>query len=284
MNIKEFLRKVPCLVSFKRQVQSTIGNAAYKDLMATLRSGEGQEKLVAEALDRLRRPLIRNDAEWVEKIENERATLKARKELLVDGSLGEGGLYDEKVTVEMACNVSKRIRPALMLYHLVRATKPAKVLELGTNVGISSAYLAAALKENGKGALVTCDASPYRQRIAKEVHSNLGLDNVTYVNGIFTESLAPTIKVMGGVDFAFIDGHHQYQPTLDYFREIYESAEPNSIFVFDDIRWSDGMIQAWRELQNDHRLQTVIDLTSVGIGVGKGQGQQKFVSRRAWVF
>ena len=99
--------------------------------------------------------------------------------------------------------------------------------------------------------MVTLDASAYRQRLAKEIHANLGLDNISYVTGLFTDTLQPTLTDMGTVDLAFIDGHHQYQPTLDYLEEILKFSTPDTVFVFDDIRWSEGMKQAWDEIRAD---------------------------------
>lgn len=224
---------------------------------------------IAEALRGVQTRLAPSDRDWIEKIEAERKRLFGKNEYLIDGSLGSGGLYDQDVTIAAACNVSKPFKPALMLYFLVRALKPANILELGTNVGMSSAFMAAALKFNGaSGKITTMDASPYRQRVAKEVHGNLGLENVSYVVGNFTDTLHGTLQSAGPIDLAFIDGHHQYQPTLDYFDEIWKSAAPGAVFIFDDIRWSDGMERAWAEIQADKRLGLIVDLSSVGLGVG----------------
>jgi predicted O-methyltransferase YrrM len=162
--------------------------------------------------------------------------------------------------------VSKRPQPALLLFLLIRAIQPLHVIELGTNVGISSAYIAAALKANGQnGRMTTLDASPYRQHLAREIHRNLGIDNISYVRGLFTDTLTSTLADIGSIDFAFIDGHHQYQPTLDYFETILPYSTPDSVFVFDDIRWSDGMKKAWSQIQSDDRLGLIVDLSSVGI-------------------
>ena len=44
-----------------------------------------------------------------------------------------------------------------IVYDHVRATRPAEVLELGTAHGVGAAYMAAALRDNGAGRLVTVD-------------------------------------------------------------------------------------------------------------------------------
>lgn len=222
--------------------------------------------------------LSSDETELLSRIEQKRESLLACNDLLDDGSLAEPGLYDTGVSVGQACEVSKKPRPSLMLYSLVRALKPQCVIELGTNVGISSAFIAAALKANG--AITTLDASPYRQKVARNIHSELGFDNVNYKQGLFDDTLADTLRNLGKVDLAFIDGHHQYQPTLDYFEDILRFSSPNAVFVFDDIRWSAGMSKAWSALQNDKRLGVVIDLYSMGICVRASESiSQRYVFR-----
>jgi predicted O-methyltransferase YrrM len=47
-----------------------------------------------------------------------------------------------------------------LLYALVRALKPRLVVETGTFSGISSTYIARAMRENGLGQLITCEIDP----------------------------------------------------------------------------------------------------------------------------
>ncbi|MDI1476007.1 class I SAM-dependent methyltransferase [Polyangium sp. y55x31] len=239
-------------------------------LRALSRAPHPRAQDIVSAVARLRAPLPPPERALLAKIEAERGRLAAREEPLIDGTLPSGP-YDDRVTVQQACSVSKGKKSALFLYLLVRAFKPELVIELGTNVGISSSYLAAALQVNGRGRLVTLEASPYRIRCAKGVHERVGLGNVTYVQGLFTDTLETTLRELGTVDFAFIDGHHQYQPTLDYFGLIHRHATPDATYVFDDIRWSSGMLSAWDEIQRDERLSLSADLYSVGVCVAAGQ-------------
>ena len=115
------------------------------------------------------------------------------------------------------------------------------------------------------GRLVTLEASPYRQRLARELHGRVGLDNIDYRLGLFVDTLDAALDEFESFDFAFIDGHHQHEPTLDYFDRIWRHATPGAVFVFDDIRWSDGMQRAWAELQADPRIELAVDLYSVGV-------------------
>jgi predicted O-methyltransferase YrrM len=217
-------------------------------------------------------PLLEATEKW-------RARTATRFEPLVDGSLGEPGLYDENVTISDAVKVSRKPLDAYMLYVLVREFRPQTVVELGTNVGISSAYLAAGQSRNGFGRTVTFDASPYRQRLARELHGEIGVHNVDCVCGLFTDTLVPQLNRGARVELAYIDGHHQYQPTLDYFDQICRHAADLCVFIFDDINWSDGMRNAWSSLKSDPRFTIIVDLRRMGIGVvANGQPSLQFVT------
>jgi len=200
----------------------------------------------------------------IQEVERFRATLIADTNLLADGTLGEPGIYDDKETVHGAVLRSKPRSEARLLYALAHEYQPNTVIELGTNVGISSAYIAAGLNN---GRLITFESSPYRLRVAQELHQNVGLTRVDYRRGLFKDTLPPSLDELPPVDMAFIDGHHQYQPTLDYFNLIWKHSTERCVFIFDDIRWSKGMRRAWRELQRDPRMALVVDLMSLGVGV-----------------
>jgi predicted O-methyltransferase YrrM len=269
MHIKLLIKQIPFAVRlYKKYINLVHGRANRKILQQLGTSPYWQAVRITDALKSLWRELPQSDQRWAERVELERKRLLRRQEPLIDGSLGRGGLYDDGVTIQDACLVSKPLESALLLFLLTRATKPSTVIELGTNVGISSAYIAAALKLNGEnGKIATFDASPYRQRLAQEAHRNLGLDNVSYVEGLFRDTIYPSLSKLGSIDLAFIDGHHQYQPTLDYFEEILKFSTPDTVFVFDDIRWSRDMKKAWSQIQSDERLGLVVDLSTVGVCV-----------------
>lgn len=222
---------------------------------------------VVACFHRLDTPTSAEDAR-IHAIERERRQMLKDDGPLIDGSEAEPGLYDKGQTIGAATKVSRSPRGALLLYQFIREFKPQLVVELGTNVGISAAYQAAALNDNANGGrLVTLEASPYRLRLAKSLHAKLGLENITYVQGLFSDTLQAALAEHGQVDLAYIDGHHQYQPTLDYFDALWRSSRQTAIFVFDDIRWSEGMLRAWTQLRADPRLDITVDLGSIGLGI-----------------
>ncbi|MGH8279070.1 MAG: O-methyltransferase [Gammaproteobacteria bacterium] len=201
-------------------------------------------------------------------IERERRRLLARTD-----PLGHGGAYDIDWTISAAAAISKSPKQAGLLGAMVREFAPQQVVELGTNVGISAAYMA--LGTTGK--MITLEASPARMTLARELHRNLGIENVEYVEGYFNDTLSTQLDRMPFVDFAFIDGHHEYQPTKDYCAAILPHAKRGAVFFFDDIRFSPGMWQAWSELSADDRFGLVLDFWTMGACVIRADSEPKIV-------
>jgi predicted O-methyltransferase YrrM len=199
----------------------------------------------------------------VSAIETIRSRMLADHGRLADGRLGEPSPWDE-VTVSKACSVSRNPRAARYLYRLVQSFRPKTIVELGTNVGVSSAYMGAAQR---RGTLVTLDASPYRIEKARALHAECTLQTIECVVGRFAETLGPTLDRLPSVDMAFIDGHHQYQPTLDYFETLRRKASDGALFVFDDINWSDGMRQAWASISSQPCFSIVVSMRNMGFAV-----------------
>jgi predicted O-methyltransferase YrrM len=101
--------------------------------------------------------------------------------------------------------------------------------------------------------------------IAKKNFEQLNLTNIRLTQGNFDVILPTLLKQIKTVDFCFIDGNHQYEPTLAYFKSMLPEISNDSILVFDDIHWSAGMEQAWREIQADEKVRCTVDLFFLGI-------------------
>lgn len=204
------------------------------------------------------------------KIEQHRRRLSADESLLVTGDLGQSGVFDDGVTVAGAVGVSKKRANAEHLFSYTVLTEAKCCIEIGTNVGISSSYIAAAMNAgNPDWQLHTLESSPYRIRLARQLHDDLGLRNIHYHQGLFYDTLPDVLKgLYSPVDLAFIDGQHQYQPTLYFFDTIYRYSAPNALFIFGDIEWSDGMKDAWAKVQaNSDRVVHSTSIAGVGFAL-----------------
>lgn len=153
-----------------------------------------------------------------------------------------------------------------LIFKIIRNYKPENCLELGTCLGLSGAYQISALKLNGHGKFTTIEGSA---ELAKHANSNLKKINYKdYVvhNGRFLDVL-PTILSDTNklVDFVFIDGHHDKIATWEYFELIYSATSKKSIFIFDDINWSEGMKDVWQRIYMDKRISVSFDIGNWGI-------------------
>ena len=169
--------------------------------------------------------------------------------------------------VAKICRASKPAFWAVVLFKLIRKLKPASCVELGTCVGISASYQAAAMKLNGDGFLRTLEGSPEVAKIAAETLSGLDLENAEVVTGPFHYTLDSVLKQSAPIDFFFNDGHHDHDAVIRYFNEAIPFLANDAVVMFDDISWSEGMKKAWLEIQKDKRVSATIDLGPVGIAV-----------------
>ena len=63
-----------------------------------------------------------------------------------------------------------------LLYGLVKILQPEKILETGTYTGISSMYMAQALKDNGHGHVTTLEIEPFHKDRAEQLWRACGVD------------------------------------------------------------------------------------------------------------
>ena len=152
---------------------------------------------------------------------------------------------------------------AQLLFRLVNHFRPATVLELGTSLGLTTAYLAAA---DSRHRVVTFEGCPNVAAVARETFAALHLANIELMEGNLDDTLGPTLAALGApVDFVFFDGNHRRGPTLRYFEQCLANAHEDSVFVFDDIHWSAEMEQAWDAIRAHPTVTVTIDLFHIGL-------------------
>lgn len=102
--------------------------------------------------------------------------------------------------------------------------------------------------------------------IARETFEKLELTGkIQFKTGLFDKVLPSFLEQLPQVDFAFIDGNHQYAPTIAYFELLAQKSTNETILVFDDIHWSADMEKAWEFIKKDARVTVTIDLYYLGL-------------------
>ena len=213
-------------------------------------------------------------------IEKLRTELLADRETIAVTDLGAGsrrGNTQQRQIGEIAKNSLKPRRQAEMLARLVRYFKPATVLELGTSLGTTTLYLSRAAQ---KGRVRTIEGCPAIAAIAQQNFNVYRAENITSHVGPFVEQLPGVLSSLDRLDFAFIDGHHAAEPTLNYFEQCLARSLNDTVFIFDDIHWSESMEEAWAAIKLHPKVTVTIDLFHFGIVfLRKEQQREHFVLR-----
>lgn len=168
----------------------------------------------------------------------------------------------EKKISFLAKNSAKSEKVGRLLTHLCDYTQPKTAIELGTSLGISTLYQYSGVKS---ASWTTFEGCSETAKIAKKVFSSYKANNIDIVVGNFDHTLDAAIKNMSQLDYVFFDGNHQKKPTINYFESCLKLAHNNSLFVFDDIHWSEGMEEAWEYIKNHPKVTVTIDLFWVGL-------------------
>lgn len=100
-----------------------------------------------------------------------------------------------------------------LLYMLARGCRAQNVVEFGTSFGLSTLYLAAALRDNGGGRLITTEFEPSKVARAKENLAAAGLDDLVEVRvGDALQTLAADLPET--VDLLLLDGAKALYPEV----------------------------------------------------------------------
>ncbi|WP_316804648.1 class I SAM-dependent methyltransferase [Pedobacter nototheniae] len=206
-----------------------------------------------------------------------------RKKLFNDDSditvtdLGAGSHLNKnrtKKVSQIAKNALKSPRLAQLIYRLAKNTEAKNLIELGTCLGITTAYLSEA---NPEAAVITIEGCPQTAEVARHNFKALELNNIELHVGNFDLILPGIIDEQQHLDFVYIDGNHRKDATLNYFKWCLPKVHENSLLIFDDIYWSQGMKEAWEEIKNHPDVMVTIDLFWIGlVYFKKGQAKEHF--------
>jgi predicted O-methyltransferase YrrM len=138
------------------------------------------------------------------------------------------------------------------LYAIARACKARRIVEFGTSMGISTIYLAAALRDNGGGQLIGSELEPAKVARARAHVEAAGLaDLVDIREGDALE----TLKDVGGdVDLALVDGAWSlYLPVL---KLIEPRLRPGAVVLAENA-FADDYLEYVRDPANGYLAYTL---------------------------
>ena len=159
-----------------------------------------------------------------------------------------------------------------LFYRLINFLNCKVSVELGTSIGLNTLYLAQA---NKNGMVHTFEGSEQLCNFAKKLAVQNNCNNINFINAKFDEALPAFFEEHKEVDFFYIDGNHTYQATINYFNMALKHKTNNSVFVFDDIYWSQQMTNAWQEIKKNKQVTLTIDTFYFGLVFFKPEFKEK---------
>ena len=214
------------------------------------------------------------------KIENLRKKLLKNRNFIEISDFGAGSrIYktNHREIRQIAKSAEKAPKFGRLLFRLIQHFKPRTIFDLGTSLGITTIYESKAYEA---AKVFTFEGCSETANIAKENFRTLNCQNIEVIVGNLDETLTTQLTEIQTLDFAFFDANHRYEPTVRYFEMCRTKANEDSVFVFDDIHWSDEMHGAWNYISNHPSVMISIDLFFVGlIFFRKNQPKQHFVLR-----
>lgn len=175
--------------------------------------------------------------------------------------LGSGRSETKKISA-IASKALKQPKQAQILFRTIQYFKFEKIMELGTSLGISTLYMAAA---SSKKTCITLEGCNETAEVAQRNFRQLGMDKINLIECNISEQLASVFKEYGQQDFIFIDANHRYEALKNYFEVCIEHTHAKSVIIVDDIYWSAGMEKAWNEIKQHPRVTTTLDIFHMGI-------------------
>ena len=151
---------------------------------------------------------------------------------------------------------------AELLYRIVNYFQPENILEIGTSLGLATSALALG---NPKAKITTLEGCPETLGVAQKQFENFKLSNIDAVVNEFTEYFKNCQRNTEHCQLIYFDGNHSKQATLDYFEWLLPTITNETVWIFDDIHWSEGMEEAWEIIKNHPKVTVTIDTFQWGL-------------------
>ena len=174
---------------------------------------------------------------------------------------------------------------AELLFRIVHYFQLSSILEIGTSLGLATSALSLGSRSVGtKAKIITLEGCPNTMAIAKNQFQKFNLNNVesvvTEFNSYFKKKNSSLGTATEHFSLIYFDGNHSKKATLDYFERLLPTITNDSVWIFDDIHWSQEMEEAWEVIKNHPKVSVTIDTFQWGlVFFRREQEKQHFVIR-----
>ncbi|MFM9988795.1 O-methyltransferase [Flavobacterium sp.] len=201
-------------------------------------------------------------------LKNYRNSLLENKNTIEVTDFGAGSRVFKSNTRQIAkiaktAGISKK--RSQLLFRIVQYFQPTTILEIGTSLGLATSALSLG---NSKSKIITLEGCPMTMATAKNQLQSQSFKNIEFVNTEFENylknhhisfsELAEQLPIIN-CQLIYFDGNHSKKATLDYFELLLPTITNDSVWIFDDIHWSQDMEDAWEIIKENPKVTVTID-------------------------
>lgn len=195
----------------------------------------------------------------------------------IEYGAGSKRLTNQRTVSEIFATNSTKKKYGNLLIKLMDTYKPMHVLELGTSIGCGSLQLHWG---NPTAKIVSVEACKETYEFAmKTIEHHGNKEQFKLINSTFQDYLALNNTTI--FDLIYIDGHHDGKSLINYVKQLEKNTHNETLFILDDIRWSNDMLSAWKQLINDEQYHLTIDFFKMGVLIRQdSKRKEHFVLRK----
>lgn len=149
-----------------------------------------------------------------------------------------------------------------LLYILARATRARSIVEFGTSFGLSTLHLAAALRDNGGGRLITSEFEPSKVAIANANFAAAGVsDLVELREGDALTTLSHDLPA--AIDLLLLDGAKSLY--RDVLALVQDRLRPGAVIVADNADYCPDYLEHVSSITNGYYTMSFTDDVELSI-------------------
>ncbi len=171
---------------------------------------------------------------------------------------------------DIAKNAGISKERAKLLFKIVNYFQPKSILEIGTSLGLATSALAL----NNFSEVTTLEGCPNTMAVSKnqlqlqlpEFSKKINFINTEFSSYLKIEqpttyNLQPTTRNLQPTTYnlIFFDGNHSKKATLEYFELLLPTIDNETVWIFDDIHWSQEMEEAWELIKKHPKVTVTVD-------------------------
>lgn len=199
--------------------------------------------------------------------------------LIEDLGVGSKKMHQSRSVRELFHKSSSRGIYGDVLYLLSKFTRPNTMLELGTSIGIGTTHLK---KGMPTAHIITVEGCEKTLLKASQSFDYWKFNGITTICSSFDEFLVS--PQLFQYDLVFIDGNHSGEALLHYLSHLEKCTHNDTLFIIDDIRWSEDMWSAWETICVNKKFHLTIDLGRMGLAWNRSQQVKEHFVIRPKVF